>query len=103
MALDLADERRSAHRLVQPELWLCIGGFGGERALSALEAELAASNSHTLGRRAAAYALARAGRSERLSELIPGEENPEVRASMEDALSGTTNSTVFRALRPERS
>ena len=25
MALDLADERCSAHREVQPELWLCLG------------------------------------------------------------------------------
>ncbi|MCB9915402.1 MAG: EboA domain-containing protein [Planctomycetes bacterium] len=41
MALDLADERRSAGREVQPTLWLCLGHFGGERALASLERELA--------------------------------------------------------------
>jgi hypothetical protein len=58
MALDLAEERRSAGRPVQPELWLCLGSHGGERGRRSIEQELAGSN--PLGRRAAAIALARA-------------------------------------------
>ncbi|MBM3978620.1 MAG: hypothetical protein FJ299_16725, partial [Planctomycetes bacterium] len=40
MALDLADERRSAGRPVPIDLWLCLGPHGGERGRSALEHEL---------------------------------------------------------------
>jgi hypothetical protein len=36
MALDLADERRSAGRAVYPELWLCRGRNAGERGRAAL-------------------------------------------------------------------
>ena len=59
MALDLADERRSAGRPVQPELWMCLGTHGGQRALDSLLHELASD--HTAGRRAAYLGLARAG------------------------------------------
>jgi hypothetical protein len=41
MALDLAEERRSAGRPVQVELWLTLGRFGGERALESMERERA--------------------------------------------------------------
>lgn len=59
MALDLAEERRSAGRVVQPELWMCLGTHGGQRALDSLQHELASD--HVVGRRAACLGLARAG------------------------------------------
>jgi len=98
MALDLADERRSAHRSAQPDLWLCLGTHGGTRALESIEAELDPSNSHTLGRRAAVYALARAGKLDRLRTALADETEPGVRASMEDALAGNTGQAAFRSL-----
>jgi len=98
MALDLADERRSAGRTVQHELWLCLGPHLDGRAMASLEQELDPGNSHTLGRRAAAYALARGERTDRLEELIKSEKIPSVRAAMEDALAGSTASSAFRAL-----
>ena len=57
MALDLADERRSAGRAVPPELWLALGTHAGERGRRSLEAEVATGD--TLGARAAALALRR--------------------------------------------
>jgi hypothetical protein len=57
MALDLADERRSAGREVPPDLWLCLGPFAGPRGIASLERELSSSNAP--GRRTAALALAR--------------------------------------------
>ncbi|MCZ6596912.1 MAG: EboA domain-containing protein, partial [Planctomycetota bacterium] len=98
MALDLADERRSAHRCVQHELWLCLGPHGGERGLESLEQELGSSN--TLGRRAAAYGLARAGAGERLRALLSEESDAEVAEAMRDALAGNTSQEAFRALDP---
>lgn len=98
MALDLADERRSAHRPVQHELWLALGPHGGQRGTESIERELAGS--HTLGRRAAAYALARAGELARLEEHAAREGDPEVAAAMRDALSGNTGQAVFRSLDP---
>ncbi|MFT5829634.1 MAG: hypothetical protein ACI9D0_000209 [Bacteroidia bacterium] len=75
MALDLADERRSAGRDISPDLWLCLGTFAGERGLAALELEItrAASLSDEealFGARAAVLALGRAGATDRLRELI---------------------------------
>jgi len=80
MALDLIDERKSAHRCVQPDLWMCLGTFGGEAGLAAIEAEVAphletgsslgGTEQHPLdGARAAVLALGRAGMSARLREL----------------------------------
>jgi len=89
MALDLVEERRSAHREVQPELWMCLGTFGGERGLAAIDSELApfltaevdptgapttAGSPFSFprtaqGARAAVLALGRAGASARLREL----------------------------------
>jgi hypothetical protein len=57
MALDLADERRSAGRAVQPQLWSCLGSFGGERARRSMEFELSSGTPE--GRAAAAQGLAR--------------------------------------------
>ena len=60
MALDLVEERRSAGRAIQPELWLCLGTLGGERALPALCEELERATTD-LERKAAWIGLARAG------------------------------------------
>lgn len=98
MALDLCDERRSAHRPVQHELWLVLGKHGGERALTALEKELAGTNAR--GRRAAAIALARAGKLQRLAELAAKEADPAVRATMESALRGEISQRAYRVLDP---
>ena len=109
MALDLADERRSAGRAIPPELWLCLGTHGGERALAALENELAGGGSTAeagaarLERRAAALGLARAGRRERLAELAEVESDPEVAATMRGALAGPVDSRAFAPLHPESS
>ena len=94
MALDLADERRSAGRNVQHELWLCLGTHAGERGRAAIEREL--QGSHALGRRAAAIALARAGAKDRLSELARVEKDPLVAQTMRAALEGRTGQAVFR-------
>lgn len=59
MALDFADERRSAGRGVPPQLWLCIGRHGGERGLHALRRELAEGGEAE--QRGALLGLARAG------------------------------------------
>jgi hypothetical protein len=96
MALDLADERRSAGRPVQPELWLCLGPHGGERGRASIERELASS--HRLGRCAAAVALARAGASDRLKELLPAERDPVVARAMRAALEGRSGQATFREL-----
>lgn len=100
MVLDLAEERRSAHRPVQHELWLVLGRFGGERARASIETELAGSNA--LGRRAAAVALARAGASTRLAELAAKERDPAVRATMESALRGETSQRAYAPLDPAK-
>jgi hypothetical protein len=94
MALDLADERRSAGRPVYPELWACLGRFAGERGRAALEQELAGTNQP--GRRAAALALARAGEIERLAELSQREKDPVVRSAMESALKGRIHQSAFQ-------
>ena len=99
MALDLVEERRSAGRAVQPELWLCLGDHGGSRAISALESELQHTE-NTRGRSAAAYGLARAGADTRLAELAELEPTGPVADAMRDALAGNRARTVFRALDP---
>ncbi len=86
MALDLVDERRAAGRHVQPELWLCVGTFGGPRAEQSLARELAGT--WAPGRRAAALALARAGHGAPVRAALTGERDPLVRATMESALQG---------------
>lgn len=96
MALDLADERRSAGREVQPDLWMCLGEYGGERALASIELELAQGSRR--GRRSAALALARAGRTERLRELLEGETDLEVAGSMRVALEARPTQAAFLAL-----
>ncbi|MEM7307210.1 MAG: EboA domain-containing protein [Planctomycetota bacterium] len=104
MALDLVDERRSAHRDVQHELWLALGAGGvshaGERGRAALEREIDASNPNALGRRAAAYALARCGETATLSSYLDAEQDALVATAMRDALDGNLSQEAFRALDP---
>ncbi|MEM7516985.1 MAG: EboA domain-containing protein [Planctomycetota bacterium] len=70
MALDLVEERRSAGRDVQPELWLCLGSHAGERGQAALEEEL--RQGPDAGKRAALLGLVRAGRSDLVQEHLDG-------------------------------
>ena len=93
MALDLADERRSAGRKVHPELWLCLGRHGGPRGRRALEHEL--RNDEPMSRRAAALALARAGEGERLRQSYNAESDPGVRETIERALAGRCDQSTF--------
>ena len=69
LALDLADERRSAGRSIHGDLWLCLGSFHGERALGALELELSSDTTDDYGLSMALFGLQRAGHSERLLAL----------------------------------
>jgi hypothetical protein len=96
MALDLADERRSAGREVQHELWLCLGTHAGERGRSSLLTELDPANPRTLGRMAAAFGLARAGAASHLRELALRERDPAVADALRAALQGPTDQTAFR-------
>jgi hypothetical protein len=93
MALDLADERRSAGRAINPELWLCLGAHGGERGLAALELELERGDAR--GRAAAAIALVRAGERDRVQSLVAVESDPAVREAMTGALEGKSDQTAF--------
>jgi hypothetical protein len=96
VALDLADERRSAGRVLQPELWLCLGTHGGERAFKSMLVETKAPEIES--RRAAALALGRAGHQGPLGDLRKTETDTEVLATIELALAGETDQTQFRAL-----
>jgi hypothetical protein len=93
MALDLAEERRSAGRPVQPALWLCLGEYAGERGISALLKEFAAANGK--GRGAAVLALARAGERRRLEALRDTERDPELSRVLAEALAGRFDQTTF--------
>ncbi|MSR61020.1 MAG: hypothetical protein EXS08_01050 [Planctomycetes bacterium] len=99
MALDLAEERRSAGRPVPPELWLCLGTYGGARGLAALERELASANPNALGRRAAVLALARAAQRERFAALECANE-PALRDVLSRVRAGETSAPTFRHLEP---
>lgn len=100
MALDLADERRSAGRPVQRDLWLCLGTHGGARALTSILRELDPANANTGGRRAAACALARAGRKDLLEERLATEREPLVAETMRSALERGAPQSSFRKLDP---
>jgi hypothetical protein len=96
VALDLADERRAASRPVQAELWLCLGTFGGDRALESMkqEVETAAPNE----RCAAAFGLARAGQDALLRDYRTKESDPAVLTAMDRALAGEHSQVEFRTL-----
>lgn len=96
MALDLAEERRSAGRPVQPELWLALGRHGGERGLSSLVRELESGPER--GRAAAALGLARAGRLEPVVQAHTREGHAGVRSVMESALKGSLSQGAFACL-----
>ena len=95
MALDLADERRSAGRLVQPELWMCLGSDAGERGRLALELELQQGSLE--GRVAATLGLARADVTLRLQELAK-DSNPAVAQAAQAALLSPPTSSAFAHL-----
>ncbi len=96
MALDLADERRSAARPVQHELWMCLGSHGGERGRASLERELA--EGPVLGRSAAALGLARAGEAAKLRGFLDRERDEVVRDHLLRALDGAHDQRSFGAL-----
>jgi len=98
MALDLVDERRSAGRPVQHELWLALGEHGAGRGIAALLSELAPENPNELGRAGAAIALARAGRTDDLRARLEREPAGRVRDAMTAALQGRTDRIAYRAL-----
>ncbi len=96
IALDLADERRSAGRRVPPELWLCLGADPGERGLGSLEREL--GGEWAPGRRAALIAFARAGRLERLSAARAREKDPAVLRTLDLCLKGWIHQGAWQDL-----
>lgn len=96
MALDLAEERRSAGRPVPHELWACLGKSSGARGLDALERELLPSNPNVAGRCGALLAFARAGDTGRLARLEASETDERVRAILVRARAGETDAATFR-------
>lgn len=100
MALDLAEERRSAGRPVNPELWMCLGTHGGARALASLELEL--RSGPTRGRAGAVLGLARAGEQAKLAALRATEKDAFVLSILEAALHGGCDSRAFAALDPNQ-
>jgi len=104
MALDLADERRSAGRPVPAELWLALGKHGGERGVASLAKELEPANGERDGRRAAALALARAGvAAARIEAWLAKEKDAEVAATLRLAVkfarsgAGAPDAAAFHA------
>lgn len=95
MALDLADERRSAGRAVQPELWMCLDLHAGERGQKALDLEL--KQGPPLGRLAAVLGLARAQAAQRLGELA-NDSDPMVAEAAQAALHNRPTSLAFASV-----
>jgi len=98
MALDLADERRSAGRPVPPELWMCLGTHGGARGLESLEREVSPGNANEAGRRGAVLGLARAGALDRVKQLEAEAPGSLLAETARAALAGATDSRAFRVL-----
>lgn len=97
MALDLMEERRSANRDLQPDLWLCLGSHGGERARASIELELAQGPLN--GRLAATLALGRALADDRLRELADGEDTDVAHAATQ-ALEGRSWQSAWSVFDP---
>jgi hypothetical protein len=95
MALDYADERRSAKRPIPPQLWLCLGTFGGERALHALRDELRGKDLRS--RRAALLALARADQLDKAHHWL-GAWLGELEPTLAQARAGDHSQQTFRLL-----
>jgi len=96
MALDLADERRSAGRPVPPGLWLCLGEHAGERGRAALALEL--ERGEAIGQRAAAIALARAGAADVVRARLDALRDPALRAELSHVLSASMGRELLPAL-----
>jgi hypothetical protein len=96
MALDYAEERRSAGREVPPALWLLLGPYGAPRAKLAL-AELRKSPLET-ERLAACLALARAGDGPGLAQSVALESDPRLRQLMIQLTHGPVLAGAFGAL-----
>jgi hypothetical protein len=96
MALDLVEERRSAHRTVQPELWLCLGEHAGERGRLALEAELFDESAAPLGRAAACMGLGRSGRTDLLRSHLGRETDLLVSDTIDRVLEGRCHHSDWR-------
>ena len=98
MALDLAEERRSAGRHVNPQLWLCLGPHAGERGLRALQGELKSGTSEA--RAAAALALGRVDAKTReragLDALIAAEKDSAVLNALRQARVGNVRQEAFQ-------
>lgn len=83
MALDLVEERRSAGREIQPDLWLLLSAFDGGRALPYLLEEIQrAEGALTEGSAAALLALGRAGARAELERHGVGELEPLARQAL---------------------
>jgi len=96
MALDLVEERASAGRPIQPDLWLCLGAHEDERVVRYLTRELASGS--PAGRAAAGYALARANLGHLLEPFREKEADPRILRHFENALSGRHSQNLFGEL-----
>ena len=92
MALDYADERRSAGRSVPPELWVLLGPHAGERGLASLEQEL--SQGPPSGRFGAMLALARGGEGARLEAALASEADRSVQEAVREVLASEPRPTT---------
>jgi hypothetical protein len=96
MALDYADERRSAGRHVPPALWALLGSHLDGRALHSIEAEIAAGPETA---RAGAYlALARGRRADLLDAHLSTEPAALALAVGRSALAGRHGQEAFAPL-----
>ncbi len=98
MALDYADERRSAGRQIPPELWMLLGPHGGQRGIDALIAELASP--HQPCRAGAILGLARAGEQARSRAALEGDQSADLQALIGSrfASSSSPSSSAFAEL-----
>jgi len=96
MALDYADERRSAGRTVPPTTWLLLGSTLDARAVHSLEAEIVAGPES--GRAGAYLGLARGRRADLLDAHLAGESSTLALDIGRAALTGRHDQTAFARL-----